>query len=246
MKRFLAAIRFLTLFPLPDNWGTDQRLLTGSTPFFPLVGLLIGAIAAAGAFVLSMLLPPFLCAVFITFLLLVVSGGLHMDGVADCADGFFSSRPRQHVLEIMRDSRIGAMGVMAIVFIVLLKTAALASMAGQRLWQGVFLAPVAGRVAILISMAMLPYARPEGGLGSLFYTGFSRVTALWGLIFLGICGWLVGGGAGILVWLTVIVAIGLFNWWCFRKIGGATGDTLGAACELAETVAIVAAVVFQG
>ena len=238
--RFAAALRFLTIIPLPGSLGTTEDELTGATPFFPLVGLLLGCIAVPLVWLLHLLLPPLLTAVLATLFLLAFSGGLHLDGLADTADGFFSSRPREKILEIMRDSATGAMGVIAIVILLLLKVACLASL-DTDLLPVVFLMPLAGRTAILLMMALLPYARPQGGLATLFYSRRSRMVGLSSLVFFSAVALLLTGvQGGLAVVLTVVLSVALFSWFCQRKIGGATGDTLGASCELAEAaVALV-------
>src|SRR5208283_4809952 len=121
MRRFLAAMRFLTVIPFPGNWGADESSLAGSTVFFPVVGLLIGLGAAAVAACAARWLPAGPAAGLVIVALLAVSGGLHMDGLSDSADGLLSARPRERALEIMRDSHVGAMGVIAIVCVLLLK-----------------------------------------------------------------------------------------------------------------------------
>ena len=93
MKSFLAAIQFLTVIPFPKTLVTGERELEKSVPFFPVVGLLIGMMAAILGYVMDSLLPPFPACVVVVIFLLAVSGGLHMDGLADAADGFFSARP---------------------------------------------------------------------------------------------------------------------------------------------------------
>ncbi|HQJ31558.1 MAG TPA: adenosylcobinamide-GDP ribazoletransferase, partial [Syntrophales bacterium] len=117
MKALLAAFQFLTTIPLPGGKGTGEGDIAGSLPFFPVVGLLIGMAAAAGDFVFSLLFPPGVAAVLTVLLLVLITGGLHLDGLADTADGIFSVRNRERMLEIMRDSRIGTMGVLAVVFV---------------------------------------------------------------------------------------------------------------------------------
>jgi len=94
MKRLVAAIRFLTILPLPGRWGTEEADLAGSVVFFPIVGLLIGAVVAALAFGLVHILPPAVVSVLIVIALAAVSGGLHLDGLSDTADGFLSARWR--------------------------------------------------------------------------------------------------------------------------------------------------------
>ncbi len=236
MKRFLAALRFLTVFPIPGPWGHAQEDLAGSVPCFPLVGLLLGAGAGALALGLSRVLSPPPACVLVVIALLAASGGLHMDGLSDTADGFFSARRRERMLEIMRDSHIGAMGVMAIVCVLLLKVAALASIPQRTMWRAVFLMPVAGRCALVVSMAVLPYARTEGGLAAVFYTKRPRLTALWAAGVLAGAGGLILGVAGLVAAVASLAIVLLFAVYTVRKIGGATGDTLGAACEIAEIV----------
>ncbi|MCI5150681.1 MAG: adenosylcobinamide-GDP ribazoletransferase [Candidatus Electrothrix sp. MAN1_4] len=240
---FVAALHFLSIIPFSGSFGTSEQELTRSVPFFPLVGLFFGCIALPMAWGLYMVLPPAVAAVLVVFLLLSFSGGLHLDGLADTADGFFSARPRERVLEIMRDSATGAMGVLALILLLALKIACLASMK-QQLALAVFLMPLAGRIAILLLMAVLPYARPEGGLGTLFQDSFAtrqaqlRALAVM-LVFSGMS-WAAAGSQGLLAVFAVLFITGIFALFCRQKIGGITGDTLGAACELAEaTVALV-------
>ena len=235
LGRFAAAFRFLTIIPLPGSLGTTEEELAGATPFFPVVGLLLGCIAVPVAWCLNLLLPPLVTAVSATVVLLAFSGGLHLDGLADTADGFFSSRPRERILEIMRDSATGAMGVIALILLLLLKVTCLASLS-TNLLPVIFLMPLAGRSAILLMMALLPYARPQGGLASLFYSRRSKMVALWALGFFAVVAWQVAGVQGGAAVLAVVILVALFGWFCRVKIGGATGDTLGAACELAEAV----------
>ena len=233
MKRFLAALQFLTILPLPRGFSPDEQALGGSIPFFPVVGLAIGAAVALTDWGLGFLFPVGVTSVFAVILLIAVSGGLHTDGLADTADGFFSSRPRERILEIMRDSRTGPMGVAAVVCVVALKIALIASVSGpSRVWL-LLLMPVAGRSALLVQMALLPYARSEGLVG-IFHRNCVRSHALWALIFLAVAGGLAGGVPGLVAGLGSFLFTLLFSGYVRRRIGGLTGDTLGAACELTE------------
>ena len=247
MKRFLAALQFLTIVPLPRGVYPDERALGGSPSFFPVVGLLIGAAVAAADWGLGLLFPTGVTSVLAVILLIAASGGLHLDGLADTADGFFSARPRERILEIMKDSRTGPMGVAAIVCTVALKIALLASVAGPWRWWVLLLMPVAGRSALLIHMALLPYARPEGGLAGIFHANRSRGHAFWALLFLMATGGLAGGWPGLAAGAAaILLALGVALW-SSAKIGGLTGDTLGAACELTELApALVAAAILHG
>ena len=240
MARFVAAIRFLTIFPLPGQLGSDDKALAGATFFFPVVGLGLGCIAAGLSWLFWTLFPPLVAAVMLIILLMAFSGGLHLDGLADTADGFLSSRPRPEILTIMRDSRIGAMGVIALFLVMLLKGAALACMDRGQAMRAALLIPVAGRCALVLFMALLPYARKEGGLATLFYSRRSRLAGVWAFFFFVLAAFLVMGGNLLLPVFLFIFTLFVFALICKRVIGGATGDTLGAVCELSETCAAVA------
>ncbi len=235
MKPLLAAWRFLTVVPLPGNWGMAEADLARSVPWFPLIGLLLGAAAAALACGLALLAPPLVVAAAMVIILLSFSGGLHLDGLADTADGFFSSRSREQILEIMKDSHIGAMGVIAMVCVLLAKFAALASLPAARLWPAALLMPLAGRSALVIHMALLPYARPSG-LGAIFYRRKPRWAALGAAGVLAAAAWGVLGAGGLGIWAACMAVVLILSAYVYRKIGGATGDTLGAICEVVEVV----------
>jgi adenosylcobinamide-GDP ribazoletransferase len=240
MARFVAAIRFLTIFPFPGQLGSDGKDLAGSTPFFPVVGLGLGFIAAGLSWLFWILFPPFVAAVLMSVVLMGFSGGLHLDGLADTADGFFSARPRKQILEIMRDSRIGAMGVIALIMLLLLKVTALASLDRGQAMRAALLMPVAGRCAIVLVMALLPYARKDGGLASLFYSRRSRWAGIWAFFFFFLFALLTAGRDCLLPMLLFVLTVSVFVLICKKIIGGATGDTLGAACELGEVCTALA------
>ncbi len=231
---FFAAIRFLTIFPVPGKIGIGEKGLLNAAPYFPLVGVLLGLLAfGLGQFFCSFF-DPFLASVILVFMLVLFSGGLHLDGLADTADGFFSSRPRAEILEIMRDSRIGVMGVFWVVAVLLLKIAAFSGMSGKEAGFALFLMPVAGRSLMIVVMAILPYVREEGGLATLFYKQATGWKALWAICVLALAGWFFAGVVGLAAAGSSLFFVLLFAWYCKNKIGGATGDTLGASCELAE------------
>ena len=239
MKCFFAAIRFLTVFPLPVPWGHGERALAGSPPFFPIVGLLIGAVAAAVAYGLGYVLPPAPCAMIVVALWELLPGGLHLDGLADTADGLLSARKRERMLEIMRDSHIGAMGVMVVVIVFGLKYAALRSLKPEVLWRAALFAPVAGRCALVLMLALLKYIRPKGGMGSVFYTRDHTTACIFCIIVTVVVGFGVLGMRGAWAAASAALATLLFASYIRRRLGGATGDTIGAASEIAETTAVL-------
>lgn len=143
MQSFILAIQFLTILPAP---GTDTTptpaILRRSVLFYPLVGLVIGAVAAAVCGLAAMILPGFPASVITVIAMITISGGLHMDGLADTADGFFSARPRDQMMRIMKDSRVGVMGLIAVVCVILLKVSVLASLPPAWRWRTAFLMPL--------------------------------------------------------------------------------------------------------
>jgi adenosylcobinamide-GDP ribazoletransferase len=185
--------------------------------------------------------------VFVVLVLVAASAGLHMDGLADTADGLLSSRPRARVLEIMRDSHIGAMGVIAVVGVLLLKVTLLSSIVdGSSRWRMVLLAPVAGRCALLLVMSVFPYARQEGGLATVFQPGHRRAVllAVWSVVVLFVTGWLCASYRGLAIAGASLAGALLLGWYVRRRIGGYTGDTLGATSELVEILPFLVAAIW--
>ena len=236
LRQFTAAIRFLTIIPLPGKIGTDSEDLQGTLPYFSIVGLLLGILSGLAAWFLWSYFPSYVASVLLTIVLLSFSGALHLDGLADSADGFFSSRKREQILEIMRDSRVGVMGVVALVMILLLKVSVLSQMNTLEAVQTAILMPIGGRAALVLMMYLLPYVRGEDGMGTIFYgQRDSWALAITLAVFVSCCVGILGP-VGMATAMAVLIVIFLFSRFCQRKIGGATGDTLGAGCEIVETV----------
>lgn len=247
MRGLLAALRFLTIIPIPGQIGTQAEDLPAATFWFPVVGLLLGVTSTLATLLFIFVVPPLVASTLLVLLLLSYSGGLHLDGLADSADGFFSSRPKEQMLSIMRDSRIGAMGVIALVMVLLLKVTSLATLDSRHLLIAALLMPLAGRAAIMLMMALLPYARSEGGLGSMFYNRKMTKYAFWAMCLLLTVTLPTSGFQGVLQVTSVCLTVWLLSLFCSSKIQGATGDTLGAACELGETaIALSSSVLFGG
>jgi adenosylcobinamide-GDP ribazoletransferase len=248
MKPLLSAFGFLTVVPIPAKWSGDPSTLGRSIAYFPLVGLLIGLVVAVLDAGLTRLLPVPVASVLVGVALMAVSGGLHIDGLADTADGFFGARrPRARILEIMKDSRSGPMAVAAVVLVVALKLAAIDTLAPELRAGTLVLMPLAGRSAMVVCMALLGYARSEVGTGAAFAARRPWVGVAIGILLLAAIGWSACGARGLAVCgASVATAIVLSAYFQY-KIGGWTGDTLGAVCELVEIVpALVVSVNIEG
>lgn len=234
MIALLTALRFLTIIPVSWQAEKDGRLFPLSIYYFPIVGLLIGCGGVAVALAADLFLPTAVAAFVVQFYLSAISGFLHLDGLADSGDGLLSARPREQSLAIMKDSRTGAMGVVVLVLVLIGKYAALSTLPRDMLLAAALCMPLAGRCAIVVTMACQPYARPEGGIGGLFYSARSRYAALLGLGLLLAVTLLYTTGIALMVLMLLLVTVFWFSAFCKKRLGGVTGDTLGAVCEITE------------
>ncbi len=237
---FITAVRFLTIVPVPWHSDADQEYFAKSLVFFPLVAVLIGAGGWLVAMICTSVFPGPVTAFILLVYLSVISGFLHLDGLADSADGLLSHRPAAQALEIMRDSRVGAMAVIVLLFLLLGKYSALISIPGSNLPAVMMVTPVAGRAAILLLMAFFPWARKEG-LGQLFASRHTLGTAMAAFFLLAVLGMVLVSflAAIMLVLVTGVVAIS-FGFYCTRRFGGVSGDILGAVCEGTELLVMLA------
>ena len=240
LKPFFSALRFLTVLPVPERWCGAEESFRSSPNWYPLVGLLIGAGAILLDFLLQRLFPLPVASALLLVYFVAISGALHLDGLADSADAFFSCRSRERMLEIMKDSRSGPMGVAAVVLLLLLKFTLLLALGGE--WRRPVLLgmPLAGRCALTIISYWLPYARPEGGLAGFIRT---RQVPHWGAVLFLVAVFLVlFGVSGLFCALAVLLGILLLGRYMRTRIGGYTGDTLGFSCELVELIPALTAV----
>lgn len=252
MPSLFLMIRFLTRWPLPESWFhadfSEDNFVRGMK-WLPLVGLLVGLPAALWLCFAGTILPhdnlfgPF-CAVA---LLIWASGGLHLDGLADTADALFANRSREKTLAIMRDSAVGAGGVIAIVLDILGKCFLVADLtaagSSETAVVALLAAPVCGRMALVWHAAAAPYARNEPGLGAFVNrVAYRHALAASGMalallvpFFLVLWGYgaFRPGLLALLVLCPVVLAL-LFARYLAKRLGGITGDTMGATIELAE------------
>ncbi len=243
MQSLVLMIQFMTRYPIPVTIEfTAERFVQGMK-WMPLVGLLAALPATIAFQVADRLLGAELGAIVAVMVLILITGGLHLDGIADTADGLFCYRSRERMLEIMRDSTLGANGVIAIVLTVFLKYLLLHNIPIRGAALAVLVTPVLGRMALVWHSAVARYAREERGIGDYVnQTGLKQATAatcvslglvagmlaLWGLE-----PRLVAMMVILLHVPTILLAV-LFAFYLKRRLGGITGDTIGATVELAE------------
>ncbi len=239
LRHLAAAFRFLTRLPVPGP-ALPAPELGRVLAWFPVPGLVLGALAAGFAQVLAGRLAPPVAAALIVAGLAWLTGALHLDGLADVADGLGGGHgDAGRTLAIMRDSRIGAFGAVAVALLLAVKVTAVAELITQRGGWALLCAPAVARFAAVPLVVLFPYARPEG-LGRPFHEGGGpRELAIAGAIATAV---LAAAGlrsaAPAAAALAAAVAMGLA---IRRKLGGLTGDVYGAAVEVAETVFLVCA-----
>jgi adenosylcobinamide-GDP ribazoletransferase len=240
MRAFFSAIAFLTVIPVPQRLKSARE--NGMFAGYPLAGLVIGMLLAAAAEAARWLFPPAVAAMALVALSLLLTGALHLDGLADCADAFYGHRDRSSVLRILKDPRVGTMGAAAIGLDLLLRGAAFYSLPAGLLVLSLPVAGLLSRSAVLLALRLLPYVREQSGIIS------ARRPAGPGLTVLGAAAVLI---AIVLLPIPGLTALaGLAALWraAWRKIGGSTGDVLGATIEIAEVLffAVLAAAAKAG
>ena len=205
------------------------------------MGIIIGAILAAVSYGLLYLFPKPMVAVIVLVLYIIITGGLHLDGLGDTFDGIYSNRSKERILEIMRDSRVGTNAVLAVVSLLLLNYVALSQTNSAYFFRIILLMPMAGRVGSLVSAAVSKYARSGEGLGKSFIDFCGKKE-----LFLGLLIYIVISLSTFDYKLWIVLLLPPISAFVFvrvlsRKIGGATGDILGAVCELNQCAFLILA-----
>ncbi len=235
MHSFALALQFLTRLPVPFNLDANDQQLGRSVLFYPVVGLLIGLLLIISSIGLSGVHSFLQAALILTFWILL-SGGLHLDGLADCADAWVGGLgDRQRTLDIMKDPAAGPAAVVFLVLIILLKWTALQIVLTSHQWQALLVAPLLGRTILLVLMLTSPYVRTQG-LGEKLIRYLPAVPArqiiavvLAGCILL----------SGLLPVISVVLLITGIHYIALQRLGGFTGDVYGAAVELTEVVVLI-------
>lgn len=244
MKRFILAIQFLTLLPIKKGVEVTKTDLAGSMAYFPAVGALQGVILVIVDYALKGVLPDSVINALLLIVLVITNGGLHLDGFADTVDGLAGGSSAPERLRIMRDSSIGAIGVVFVVLILLLKYAAIGGLPAPVRARSIFLFPVMGRWSMVPMAYWGRYARQDFGLGSAFagnsFTTLFAATAC--------CAFLVFLMFGVFS-LTVVFILGVFAWlltaFFSKRLGGVTGDVFGFQSEAAETLFLITVLVLM-
>lgn len=235
MRSLRIAFGLMTTLPfrLPDDWSAGDS--GRASVWYPFVGLVIGALTWLAWKGALLLFSPLVAGVIALIAWVVLTGGLHLDGLADCCDGLLASVSTERRLEIMKDPRVGAFGVIGLILVLLLKAAALVSLTPISSF-GILLAASLARWCILPA-GLLPLARPSG-MGADFASGFRRSFLVWGA-FVPLAVVILLGTRGVLSLLVGIGAAALISWFARSRIGGVTGDVFGMIVEVVEMIVLL-------
>jgi len=238
-QAFLLAIQFLTRLPV-SAWvlPPDESVQGRAVPFYPLVGALIGLMLC----LLQMLMAESdgqLQAALLLLFWVGISGGLHLDGLADLADAWVGGQGgRERTLEIMKDPRSGPIAVTTLILLLLVKFTALSALIASGNMSGLLLAPMVGRAGLTASLRYLPYVRP-GGIGEAQASHLPRAQAERALVVSALVCVLFWGWLALYLLAAVVAVFILFRQAMMRRLGGITGDAAGAVCELLEATVLV-------
>jgi adenosylcobinamide-GDP ribazoletransferase len=235
IRSLRSAVAFLTVIPAATHDGSPGERL--GRAYFPVVGAAIGLVAGLALVVMTAIAGSLLGAVTALVVMAVLTGGLHLDGLADAADGLFGAGTLERRLEVMRDPRVGSFGVVAVVLLLIGDAAALAGMSPARAVVGLVIAGALSRLAILAVIGLAPYRR-QTGLGVAAQGGHTTFDLVLGAALTAVACLLDprrAGVAAVVVALVATVMVVIAR----RRIGGATGDVYGAVSELSQLGALV-------
>ncbi len=243
MRYFLIALGFLTVLPVRIKKIRDYEF-GRSLRFFPLVGIIIGAILALSLHIFSSVFPHIATSALILIVLIIITGGIHLDGFADTCDGLYGNQTKEKILEIMHDSRIGVMGVLGVTSILLLKFAIFYSIPLNLLWKILIIMATLSRYAQVLACYSSDYVREEGK--GKYFVEYARrkeliVSGIFSLVLVISLMGLKGFILLLLLTLIVLLLIGYIK----KRIGGMNGDTIGAVSEISGIIVLFSSLILE-
>ena len=241
IKQFILLTQFMTRIPIPVKVDYNEKDFGKSIKYFPILGLLIGLILYFVYFIAAKFTDnKLLIAVFLIITETVITGGIHLDGLADTFDGIFSYRPKERILEIMKDSRIGTNGAIVLIIYFLSKTVLLSEVGLKY----IIIMPVISRIATVINAGLGTYAR-KTGMSNAIMDYNEKSDILISLIFTIVISFFFAGINGIIITFICFLFILYFMHYITKKIDGITGDTMGASLELTSILALILGVILK-
>ncbi|MDO8140248.1 MAG: adenosylcobinamide-GDP ribazoletransferase [Candidatus Brocadiales bacterium] len=269
MRNFLWALKFLTVVPIDKEDRIKPKDFGSVACWFPIVGFCIGIFLSAVYLPFYFFFPPLITDALIILVFVTITGALHLDGLADTCDGIWGGWNKEKRLEIMKDSRIGSFGAIGLICLLGLKyigfhsTGEISTINNLSFGCGVkcvscfispilikkytalLLMPVVGRWAQVWAAGLSNYARSESGTGSFIIGGTTRSHVIYASVFPVFLFWLFYGLSGLVIFAIIIIFTLIWIWYIKKKIGGMTGDTLGATNEIAELLFLLSLLLFN-
>ena len=243
---FLGALMFMTRLPVGKGYVFRSEDLPRSAVYFPIVGVMIGLLGGLVLLCTEPFFPPVVAVLFCMGTTVLVTGALHEDGLADAMDGLLGGQEPRQRLEIMRDSRLGSYGAMALWFSLTAKAFVLTSLLEEGVLKAVTALIVAqglGRAATVALLFSHPYVRSDQSKASPFGNAVTLKEALLALIFPALLSFVLLGNKSVLTLIAAAAGTWAAGRYFQKKIGGITGDCLGAASQLVELVCYLSLVV---
>lgn len=236
--RFLAALQFLTIIPFPWRREVSPEDLGRSVVYFPVVGVIIGLTLAGLNWLLGLFLPSAVVNVLLIVFLVVITGALHLDGLADTCDGIAGHKTPEARWQVMHDSRAGGFGIIGVCCLLLVKYISLNNVPETLLMATLVLMPVVSRWAMVYAIFAYPYARPSG-LGKVFKQGASWPRLVMATLIALAVAVIVARLAGLAIMLGIWIIVMVIATYLKRKFAGLTGDTYGAINEVTEVGVLI-------
>ncbi|MGE3537064.1 MAG: adenosylcobinamide-GDP ribazoletransferase [Candidatus Tectimicrobiota bacterium] len=233
------AISFLTICPLHSSSAWTPESLGQSMVYYPLVGTLLGLCLWGLAALLGLAFPSQVVSVLLLAASLVLTGGLHIDGLSDTVDGLNGSYTREDALRIFKDPHVGSMAVAAVALVLLAKYACLSALAPERLGPALVLMGTLSRYAMVQLACFSFYARASGGLGEPFVKGVRPAHHRSALLLALASVVLFGRFRGLLIGALIVLSTAGIQAYARRRLGGITGDVLGATNECSELLVLL-------
>lgn len=245
IKRFLLAVQLLTKIPIVFSLDVSELDFARSMAYYPLVGSIIGGILVLLNLGAERLFSPLASGILIVVFWIQFTGGLHLDGFADMADGLAGGRDKESILRIMHDSSIGPKGAIAVFCLLVIKIGFLAEISAEFKNQTLLFCPMLGRWAMVLLSTVNRYARSEGGMGEVFVNYVRKTDFIVATLFIAVPLFFYQNVMMISSVIVTLMTVALVTWISRKKIDGITGDIIGATNEITEVVAIVTIAIME-
>lgn len=242
IKGFLILLSFFTRIPIGKYIKYDEQKFVKGLKIFCLVGLIIGAFLSLAYFIGDFLQIFYIKGLIITIFYIIITGGIHLDGTADTADGLFSGRTGEKVFDIMSDSRIGAFGVISLILTIISQIILFSHIDLYTL----ILVPIVGRASVVVACSNMNYAKKSTGMGTLFIESIKVNELIFNIvIILIICSFMPNYIIQIMSTVITFFCVLIIGIWIKGKISGMTGDTCGFVAEMSQIIFMFASLILS-